>query len=73
MAGVFLSGEGQQVESELGARTIGIGGALRSVPHVLALPYGVGKAPAVRAAVRSGLVSSLVTHTALAQALLSDP
>ena len=40
------------------------------VEDVLAIPYGVTKAPAVLAAVRSGLVSSLVTHDAMARVLL---
>ena len=72
VSGVFLSADGEQVEPDLTARMIGIGGALRSVPDVLAIPYGEGKAPAVRAALRSGVVTSLVTHTALAEALLRD-
>jgi DNA-binding transcriptional regulator LsrR (DeoR family) len=40
--------------------------------EVVAVPYEVVKAPAVRAAVRSRLVSSVVTHTSLARALLED-
>jgi DNA-binding transcriptional regulator LsrR (DeoR family) len=39
---------------------------------VIAIPYGVAKAPAVHAALRSGLVSGIVTHTALARALLEE-
>ena len=38
--------------------------------EVVAVPYGMAKAPAVRAALRSRLVDSLVTHTSLARALL---
>jgi DNA-binding transcriptional regulator LsrR (DeoR family) len=45
---------------------------LAQVAEVLAIPYGVSKAPAVLAAVRSGLVTSLVTHDAMARALLGD-
>ena len=70
VAGGFLSADGEQLEPELMTRMIGIGSGLRSVPDVLAIPYGEAKAPAVRAALRSGLVTRLVTHTALAQALL---
>ena len=43
---------------------------LAKVTDVLAIPYGVAKAPAVLAAVGSGLVTSLVTHDAMARALL---
>ena len=43
---------------------------LADVEDVLAIPYGVTKAPAVLAAVRSGLVTSLVTHDAMARVLL---
>jgi DNA-binding transcriptional regulator LsrR (DeoR family) len=70
VSGVFLSSDGGPVESDLNARMIGIGGGLRSVPDVLAVPYGTSKAPAVRATLRSGIVTSLVTHTSLAQVLL---
>jgi DNA-binding transcriptional regulator LsrR (DeoR family) len=37
---------------------------------VIAIPYGDGKLEATLAALRSGLVHSLVTHAALASALL---
>ena len=40
------------------------------VPFVLAVPFGVAKGPAVRAAIRGGLVHGLVTHASLARALL---
>ena len=36
------------------------------------IPYGTAKAPAVRAALRSGLVGGIVTHTALAHAVLQE-
>ena len=41
--------------------------------QLIAIPYGVAKAPAVRAALHSGLVDTLVTHVSLAEALLADP
>ena len=43
---------------------------LKPIPEVIAIPYGTAKAPAVRAALRSGIVGGIVTHTALAHALL---
>ena len=39
---------------------------------VISVAYGEEKAPAVAAAIRGGLVSGLITHTALAHALLDD-
>ena len=52
---------------------IGVSAAqLRAVREVVAVPYETVKAPAVRAALRSRLVSSLVTHTSLARALLAE-
>lgn len=72
VSGIFLSCDGEPVPSDMGERMIGIGEALWSVPDVLGIPYGESKAPAVRAALRSGLVNSVVTHTALAEALLRE-
>ena len=43
---------------------------LKGIPEVIAIPYGDGKLRATLAAMRSGLVHSLVTHAALATALL---
>jgi DNA-binding transcriptional regulator LsrR (DeoR family) len=43
---------------------------LKGIPEVIGIPYGAGKLQATLAALRSGLVHSLVTHAALAAALL---
>jgi DNA-binding transcriptional regulator LsrR (DeoR family) len=73
VSGVFLTAEGEPVPTGLTERMIAISGEqMRAIPEVIALPYGTVKAPAVRAALRSGLVRGLVTHAALAQVLL-DP
>jgi len=73
VSGVFLTAEGEPVRTGLTERMIAISGEqMRAIPEVIALPHGTAKAPAVRAALRSGLVRGLVTHAALAQALL-DP
>ncbi|PRY48946.1 transcriptional regulator [Geodermatophilus tzadiensis] len=73
VSGVFLSADGEPVATGLADRMIGIGAEqLRQIPEVLVLPYGTAKAPAVRAALRSGLVGGIVTHTALAHAVLGD-
>jgi len=71
LSGVFLDARGRLVRDGLGERTIAITPEqLRAVPEVIALPYGVDKAPAVRAALLSGLVTGLVTHAGMADALL---
>lgn len=74
VSGVFLDREGNVVGREQTGRMICMNAAqLAKVQDVLAIPYGVSKAAAVLAAVRSGLVTSLVTHDAMAQALLAAP
>jgi DNA-binding transcriptional regulator LsrR (DeoR family) len=73
ISGVFLDVDGKPVPTELAQRMIGIDYAqMRAIPELIAIPYGVAKAPALRAALRSGLVGGLVTHTALAQLVLDD-
>jgi DNA-binding transcriptional regulator LsrR (DeoR family) len=71
VSGVFLDAQGTVVGHEQTARMICMNATqLAKVKDVLAIPYGVTKAPAVLAAVRSGLVTSLVTHDTMALALL---
>lgn len=73
VSGVFVTGTGDTPPTTLNDRMIGVSAAqLRAVKEVVAVPYEAVKAPAVRAAVRSRLVTSLVTHTSLARALLED-
>jgi DNA-binding transcriptional regulator LsrR (DeoR family) len=73
LSGVFLDVAGEPVKTELAERMIGITHEqMRAIPEVIAIPYGVSKARAVLAALRSGLIGGLVTHTALAQRVLDD-
>jgi DNA-binding transcriptional regulator LsrR (DeoR family) len=73
ISGVFLSAEGEPVRTELTERMVGISAEqMRAIPEVIGIPYGTAKAAAVRAALRSGLLGGVVTHTALAQVLLED-
>src|SRR3954469_22088066 len=73
VSGVFLSADGEPIRTELSDRMIGITAEqMRAIPEVIVIPYGEGKCPAVRAALRSGLVGGIVTHTALAHAVLQD-
>ena len=74
VAGVFLTADGRVLQTAVNDRMIAISGAqLRSVDQLIAIPYGVAKAAAVRAALLSGLVDTLVTHVSLAKVLLADP
>jgi DNA-binding transcriptional regulator LsrR (DeoR family) len=71
LSGVQFDAEGDAVVTSLTDRLIGIDAArLLEVPEVIAIAYGTPKADAVRAAIRGGFVSSLVTHTAMARKLL---
>jgi DNA-binding transcriptional regulator LsrR (DeoR family) len=72
-AGVFLSADGTELQTVLTDRMIGITGAqMRRIDHLIAIPYGVPKAAAVRAALLSGMVDTLVTHVSMAEKLLAD-
>ncbi|MGW6132265.1 sugar-binding transcriptional regulator [Cellulomonas sp. NPDC055163] len=71
ISGVLIGPDGEPVDGPLADRLIGIDAdGLRRIPEVIALAYATEKAAAVRAAVRGGYVSSLVTHTSLARAVL---
>jgi DNA-binding transcriptional regulator LsrR (DeoR family) len=72
VSGILLSADGEPVRASLADRLIGIDAdRLRQIPDVIALVYAAEKAEAVRIAVRGGYVTSLVTHTRLAQAILA--
>ena len=74
VSGIFLDAEGGVVGREETARMICMDAdQLARVAEVIAIPYGITKAPAVLSAVRSGLVTTLVTHTHMAEALLAGP
>src|SRR4051794_32118341 len=71
ISGVFVSAQGDPVPTDLAERMIAISAEeMRAIPEVIVIPYGVRKAPAVFAALRSGLVGGIVTHTTLAEAVL---
>jgi DNA-binding transcriptional regulator LsrR (DeoR family) len=70
-AGVFLSADGTVLQTDLTDRMIGITeDQLHQIDHLVVIPYGVAKAPAVRAALLSGMVDTLVTHVSMAERLL---
>jgi DNA-binding transcriptional regulator LsrR (DeoR family) len=71
VCGIQLNLAGEPMRTALSERIIGISAEqLRTVPEIIATAYGSAKADAVRAAVRAGFVTSLVTHASLAQRLL---
>jgi DNA-binding transcriptional regulator LsrR (DeoR family) len=71
LSGVQLDAEGNPVTTPLTERLICIdANQLRDVSDVIGIVYGVAKAEAVHAALRSGFVTSLVTHNAMARELL---
>ena len=70
--GVLLDTSGRPVH-EIDDRIIGIGaGDLRHMPQVVAVAGGVRKARAILAALRSGLVTTLVTDDTVARTLLAE-
>ncbi len=72
VAGVLVDIAGHQVDSELAARMLCPRlDQLRAIPEVIALAYNTSRSPAVEAAIRGGLVNSLVTHASLARRLLA--
>ena len=74
ISGALFDRDGAAVSSPLGRRVIGLGAEqLAGFRTVLTVAYGEGKAAAVRAALRGGLVTGLVTHAGLAAALLDGP
>ncbi|WP_379659789.1 sugar-binding transcriptional regulator [Pseudonocardia aurantiaca] len=74
ISGVLVDSDGAPVPSSLTERMIGITAEqMRTVPEVIAIVYGTAKVEAVLAAVRGGMVDSLVTHSTLAEALISAP
>lgn len=71
-SGLFVGENGHTVSTPLDGRVIGVTmEQLRGARHVIGFAAGAARADAVRAASRSGVFSTLVVDTALADALLS--
>jgi DNA-binding transcriptional regulator LsrR (DeoR family) len=75
ISGALIDSSGRGVQSPLSRRIIGVTAEqLERIDLVISVAYGEGKAQAVAAALRGGLVSGLITHTGLARAILAtDP
>lgn len=73
ISGALIDARGHAVGGPLARRTIGVTvEELSGIDVVISVAYGEAKAAAVAAALRGGLVNSLITHTGLARALLAD-
>jgi DNA-binding transcriptional regulator LsrR (DeoR family) len=71
LSGVFINANGEPVTSSITDRMIRIGlNELRTIRDVIGIAYQVEKAPAVRAAIKSGIINSLVLDARAAEALL---
>jgi DNA-binding transcriptional regulator LsrR (DeoR family) len=71
VAGIFLDAAGSPVTSALSQRIVGIdAGELSRVRTVLGMVYDDAKAAATIAALRSNMITALVTHASLAHKLL---
>ncbi|MGH3412495.1 MAG: sugar-binding transcriptional regulator [Marmoricola sp.] len=71
IGGRLFDAAGAAVESNLDGRVLGVTLAtLARIPHVVALASDAGRADAVRAAVRGGIVDTLVVDHALAVRLI---
>jgi DNA-binding transcriptional regulator LsrR (DeoR family) len=74
VAGILLDADGQLVGQDFAERCLSISAdQLRMVPRVIAVAGGAAKTAAVLAVARSGLITSLVTDRALAEAALAEP
>ena len=73
ISGVFIDRLGAAVRPPLSRRIVGISAEqLDEIDTVLAIAYDEAKAEATVAALRSGLVNGLITHTGLARRLVEQ-
>jgi DNA-binding transcriptional regulator LsrR (DeoR family) len=73
ISGALIDADGCPVNTRMSERVIGVTGEqLAAVNVVVSVAYGKAKAPAVCAALRGGLVTGLVTHSAMARAMLDS-
>jgi DNA-binding transcriptional regulator LsrR (DeoR family) len=71
MLGFFFDASGAAVTPSVGDRVVGLDAAqLRRIPNVVAVASEPGKAGAVRGALRSGIVDSLVATVEIGTGVL---
>ncbi|WP_033069096.1 sugar-binding transcriptional regulator [Thalassospira australica] len=69
--GRFLDAEGNEIEHPLNARTVGVNlNALADIPNKILTAAGKHKVPIIKAAIKRGLVDTLVTDDLTAELLL---
>lgn len=74
VAGILIDAHGRLVGEDFAERCLSVTAAqLSAIPRVLAVAAGETKAAAVLAVARAGLLSSLATDRALAEAVLAMP
>ncbi len=72
ISGALIDEDGKAITGPLSRRIIGVTAEqLRGAQTVISVAYGLGKTEAVRAALRGGLITGLITHTELARELLA--
>lgn len=72
ICGVVLDVEGRPLRSALSSRVVGATvDELRAIPQIIAVAAGPAKTAAVQAALRSGLVSTLIVDSGIARSLLT--
>jgi DNA-binding transcriptional regulator LsrR (DeoR family) len=73
ISGVLVTRTGEAPRPPLSRRIVGITSEdLARIRTVLAIAYDQARAEAARAALRSGLIDGLITHTSLARRLVED-
>lgn len=71
--GICLDRKGRIIETALAEVAVGIRGPeLAAIPDVIGLAFGREKAAATRAAIEGRMVNALISHSALATAILAD-
>lgn len=74
VSATLLAADGSEVAQDFERRSIAITpGQLRAIPRVLAVAAGTNKAHAVEAVAKAGLITGLVTDSALAEEILNNP
>ncbi|MET9506864.1 sugar-binding domain-containing protein [Streptomyces sp. NPDC006622] len=74
MSSLLFDADGVLVRTDLAERVIAVDAdQLRRTPDIIAVAGGREKAPAIRAVLKSGLLTGIVTDAATARAALTDP
>lgn len=72
VAGVFIDRDGRDVSADFSGRIIGVTlEDLRAIRHTVAMAYGLSKVEVIGAAARGGYITTLLTDSSTAQALLA--